>query len=511
MVFTNLFTEEARIVTGIDVGASAIKMVTLRRNEEGRPEIMQVSSYPFGVDCINLEDPACRSRLVEVLRKAREAHGVPLGQVAIGLSRERAVVRYLTLPSTQPHEIQEMLMFDIERHIPFSVDNLQLSHTLIEQEGDSSLVMLVAAQQAEVEQLVQLFAEADIQVEVVDVDILATCASYQYDRQDTTPVRAILDLGRTRSSLGVLVNDKVRFSRSLSLGEIRLRDYAGVDETVEQIQQAHPKWLSELSTDLQRLLKAYECEPNAHEITEVVVCGGLSALPRLEHHLATQLGRRVRISPPELEGVAGVNGAMNPQMTVALGLAMRSLDQPEINLLPTPVIESRRTARQKHFLRNLGICAGLLILLASGIVAVKFQAKLAHRARLRAALAEIEPKISDIRRKRAELAEIQRNVDAANSFYRTLQDLYVRTPENVMYLNLKFEKKKHLEIRGRTGTDEEIFNLVNILKESPHFQDVILVNTRWANMYRLAVREFDLTCILKTNEEYRRPVRRRTG
>ena len=135
----------------------------------------------------------------------------------------------------------------------------------------------------------------------------------------------------------------------------------------------------------------------------------------------------------------------------------------------------------------------------------------AQGARLVTALAEIEPQIADIRRKKAELADIQANVDADHSFYKVARDLYERTPDGVMYLTIEFEKKKQVTLQGRAGKDDEVYNLINVLKESPHFQDVIPGNLRWQQMYRQPVREFDITCILKSNEEYRRPRTSRTG
>lgn len=517
MFFENPFVKELRVVTGIDLGASAVRMVTMRRGEDGRPEVVRVSTHPIafqgkGDSETAEEDSGAQSRLVEALRAAKEAHGVPLGKVVVAMPRARTMMRYVELPSTTPEEVEEMLMFDVERHVPFPIDQMQLGFTVVEQREESSLVMLAAARIEEVNRLVQLCAEAGVEVEVVDVDVLATCTSYLYDRQDTTPVRAVLDIGRTKADLGVLVGDQVRFSRSSSLGEERLRECLGALEAGNPPEEAHPEWISELVTNLQRLFKAYECQPDSQDITEVVLCGGLAALPGLAQGLAGQLKRRVRAAFPELDGIAGMDGALGPQTTLALGLALRSLDEPVINLLPASVTETRRKSHQKYFLRNAAIYAGVILVLLTGVVGAKFQAKWMHQTALYDALAEIEPKIRNIKRQKKELGEIQANIDSKHSFYKVMADLWRITPEHVMYLNLNFEKQKRLEIRGRIPTQAEYFDLVKILDESEHFKTVEPLGVTWTTMYdKKAVREFEVNCILASNEDYRPKRARRSS
>lgn len=505
MIPKNPFIEEVRVVTGIDVGTSAIKMVSMKKNEAGKPEILKVSRYPMEGTEWSIEDPDARERLVLALRAARDAHGMAPGVAAFALPRERTIIRYLTLPSTNPAELKEMLMFDIERHVPFPLDKIQIDHSIVETREDSSVVKVAAAPSEEIEAWMEVFDAAGIRVEVVDVDVLAACTSYIFDSDDTTPVRAVLDIGRSRSNLGVLSGDKVRFSRTATFGENRLREYLGLKDSKVQPERSDPRWVADLATELNRLLHAYECEQGAEGIKEIVLCGGAARIEGLDRDLARTLNRRVRAAAPELHGVSGVDGVAGPELTVAIGLALRSLDKPEINLIPDKVLAKRESGERRRVNRNIAIYAGIILLLLSGIVGVNFQAKFAHRARLQTALSNIEPKIKDIRRKKAEIDAIRANIDQENSFYNVLKELYRITPDNVMYLTINFEKRKQLDLRGRVPTDQDFLNLMNVLKESQYFKDVLPGPYKWVNMYnKVAVREFDTSsCILRTNENYR--------
>lgn len=505
MIPKNPFIEEVRVVTGIDVGTSAIKMVSMRKNEAGKPEILKVSRYPLDGADPSPENPEARARLVQALRAARDAHGIPLGVGAFALPRERTIIRYLTLPSTNPAELKEMLMFDIERHVPFPLDKIQIDHSIVETREDSSVVKVAAAPLEEIEAWMDVFEEAGIQVEVVDVDVLAACASYTFDSDDTTPVRAVLDIGRSRCNLGVLSGAKVRFSRTATFGENRLREYLGMADSKEHPERSDPRWVKDLAMEMNRLLHAYECEEGTEGIKEIILCGGAAKIEGLDRELAGALGRRVRAVPPELHGIGGVDGVASPELTVAIGLALRSVDQPDINLIPDKVLAKRERIEKRRVNRNIAIYAGIVLFLLGGIVGVKFQAKFAHRARLLAALSNIEPKIKDIRRKKAEIDAIRANIDQENSFYNVLKELYRITPDNVMYLTINFEKRKQLDLRGRVPTDQDFLNLMNVLKESKYFKDVQPGPYKWVNMYnKVAVREFDTSsCILRTNEDYR--------
>jgi cell division ATPase FtsA len=272
--------------------------------------------------------------------------------------------------------------------------------------------------------------------------------------------------------------------------------------------------VNDLAMDMNRLLHAYECEEDAEGIKEIILCGGAAKIEGLDRELAGALGRRVRAVSPELHGIGGVDGVAGPDLTVAIGLALRSVDKPEINLIPDRILVHRETVERRRVNRNIAIYAGMILFLLGGIVGVNFQAKLAHRARLQTALDNIEPKIKDIRRKKAEIDAIRASIDQENSFYNVLQELYRITPDNVMYLTINFEKRKQLDLRGRVPTDQDFLTLMNVLKESEYFKDVQPGPYKWVNMYnKVAVREFDTSsCILRSNTEYRtRRAPRTTG
>lgn len=500
----NTLQDSIPFVTGIDIGETAIKLVTLKRGPAGRIQLVRTTVQPFERSREDEEDSARRKRLVEALQQAVQAHEVPMGRVAIALPREKTTLRYAQLPSVVPDEVEEMLMFDAERHVPFPLADLELSFSIIKQTEENSTVKFAAAPSEQIEDLIEIFEEADIEVQVVDVDILAGCACYRFDREDTTPVRAIVDIGRRKIDLGVLRENRVYFSRTFPLKS----NGQFVQDSEGHASGAASEWVDEVVGDLHRLLHAYECLPGMEEITEIVLCGGLSQMEGLEERIAHSLQRRVRSSPPELEGIEEIDGQIGPHLTVACGLAIRNLDAPEINLLPESVVRRRQATRQKRLARNISIFVFLILLLAGGVIGAKFQAKMQHLNSLQEALSQVRPKIADVQRKKAELTEISHNIDTENSFYKILQDLYLRTPENVMYTNIIFEKKKTLELVGKTSTREEVYNLRELLSNSPHFQDVVLNSDKLSHLFKTPAVEFNLSCILVSNDEYR-PSRRR--
>ena len=119
-------------VTGIEYGRSMVRVATLSLGRGGRVQVRSLSAAS--------EKPA-RPGVVEDLREARiqalkealSKHQRDLGTVIVGASRDEVVSRFVSLPSGEAAEIRDMLFFDVERHIPFSPDDAEISYRIVEQ------------------------------------------------------------------------------------------------------------------------------------------------------------------------------------------------------------------------------------------------------------------------------------------------------------------------------------------------------------------------------------------
>ena len=89
--------------------------------------------------------------------------------------------------------------------------------------------------------------------------------------------------------------------------------------------------LGELLTQLRRSLDFFRAQFAGVTISDIILCGGGARLRHLDHHLATDLELPVTIGNP-LANVRPAEGkmaqtaeALAPQLTVATGLALRTV------------------------------------------------------------------------------------------------------------------------------------------------------------------------------------------
>lgn len=211
-----------RYATGIDIGHYSIKIMSVAGDDAGKVVIRKVTVAPVPPPDGPEYPEELHTRQKEALKEAVRQHGRMEGRIVLGLPRDRATVRYLSLPSTNPAEIRDMLLYDVERHVPFPIDEMELSFQIIETMGEhESRIMMVCAPRKEIEPYIDICREAGIDADVILINALADSEAYRRTlAEDETA--ALVNFGRSSLTLSVVKGGALLFSRSLPVSERRL-------------------------------------------------------------------------------------------------------------------------------------------------------------------------------------------------------------------------------------------------------------------------------------------------
>src|SRR5512132_4012810 len=156
---------------GLDVGSTAVRAVELVGSPLTVVRASQVALPPGAVDSGEVRDPGAVS---DALKKLWSEGGFKGRQVWLGVGNQRLVVREISLPYLPEKELRSSLGFQVQEFIPMAVEDAVLDFDALDEfEADGRRmirILLVAAQRAMVDQVVQAALAAKL--EPVGLDLV---------------------------------------------------------------------------------------------------------------------------------------------------------------------------------------------------------------------------------------------------------------------------------------------------------------------------------------------------
>ena len=289
---------------------------------------------------------------LEQLKKMVEAGGLGSRKVRISVKGQGVITRFIQFPKMKEDEIRSAIQYEVEKYIPFKSSEVVVDYWVIDdhvklEAGIGMDLLLTAVKRDELCELVKSFKQANLNVECIDIDAIASMNALEFFHPEVLhSTVGIFDFGTELSNLCVLREGKPRFIRDISLGRTDLVNLikrklglseeaaraqldGGQTPSPEALEVIH-QGLSNLMTDLKISMDYYfdQIHPAAPLQTLFVECAG-AFYSLLTEMLAQNLGIPVRsmdiLSKVELD--PGVNAelvnANRSSLPLAMGLSLR--------------------------------------------------------------------------------------------------------------------------------------------------------------------------------------------
>jgi type IV pilus assembly protein PilM len=356
-------TKKKNRLVGVDIGSHSIKIVEIDQTKRGR-FLKNFGVIGLARNAIREGDIVEMGVVAEALKKLFKNLRIKNRNVAVSLSGYPVMAKRITLPASKREGIENTIQDHAEQYIPFDINDVNLDFDILKNEddlsekdetdeGDESVdVMLVAAKKDVINTYLELLAAADLNPGVLDVDVFALQNAVEMSIGDKEDGYAIVNVGAEELGINTLFNGTSLFSRDSSFGGAQITDlimrHFDVDfETAEEIKLGAVKdkpWSQKLSTDasgvvadwvqeIKRALDFVETTYPDKTIDKIFVCGGSCRIKGFQSYLEDFTGLPVAelnpfsslIVKPDLFDERYLNH-MAPQACVAMGLALRSLD-----------------------------------------------------------------------------------------------------------------------------------------------------------------------------------------
>lgn len=393
------------LITGVDIGASQLKIVTLRQRKQGWGV---VAAHAEDVSDLDRASPDYGAELAARLRAAVKKNSLPIGDVIVAAPGRGGMLRYLSMPVMPPWRLELAMKYETDEQLSNlnqSPEAIASDYAILEIpdfDPDQFPVILALSQKDAVNERL-LAAKAALRKMPLDVDlnVFGAFNAFRHSPQCLDDeVSVLLDVGTDEIQLTLQQGAQLLFARTVPGGGARQTvaiatalqilpqqaeavkraraeviaedDQGWHDEEARQLSQCLQKEIANMAQGVQSAVAYFGREFKVSlRPTKIYYTGGGALLPGL----LNELGRRARlpVEPFVLGNVFAffAKPALEERLfaldsgcfSVAAGLALsRALPGGvKVTLLPQEEKDKRRFWREKIFVYYAGVAAALIL------------------------------------------------------------------------------------------------------------------------------------------------------
>lgn len=342
-------------VIGIDIGASCIKVVQLRK-DKGRAVLETYGEIALGPymdkavgQIVNLPPETIVVALNDLLREAK----VTTDNAGVSIPLASSLISLIELPVIDPAQLSTMVPLEARKYIPVPISEVILDwHVMpphaqtnqdIKDKGPRSTdVLLVAIHKDTIARYQSIVEAVRLSVSFFEIEVFSTIRS-SIDRGIQPTL--IVDFGASSTKLYIVEAGIVRDSHiinqggqdiTLSLSRAFNLDFPKAEELKRSgIEGSHNEQifssLQYILSEIRRVVQQYERKYNV-PIVDVFFSGGGSLLVNLLPKAVEIIDANIKIVDPFAKTetpaiLADVLQEAGPEFAVAIGAALRKLEE----------------------------------------------------------------------------------------------------------------------------------------------------------------------------------------
>lgn len=349
-----LYRKPNKGLIGVDISSTSVKLLELSV-KNGRYWVESYALVPLPEGSVVEKNILNPEAIGEALERALNLANVQSYAAAIAIPTSMVISKVIEMDADMTDDEREVqIRMDAEQYIPFPLDEVSLDFEVLPDRlanPNRVNVLLVATRLENVEARSEVLELAGITPKIADVESFAMENVYKVF-SDTMPMGVntvgILDIGHTMTTLSVMQNDKIIYTREQVFGgkqltqEIQNRYGLSFEEAGRakksrtlpddyDVEVLEP-FLEAVVQQAARSLQFFFSSSQFNEIDHILLAGGNANIPGLAKLLQQKLGYRVTIANPFLQ--MGFSPKIDikkiendaSSLLVACGLALRSFD-----------------------------------------------------------------------------------------------------------------------------------------------------------------------------------------
>lgn len=351
-----LFGRKKQPLIGIDISSTSVKLLELSRSGNR----LRVESYavePLPPNSVVEKNITDAELVGEAVGRAVKKSGTRTRTAACAVAGSAVITKIITMPDgLSEEEMESQIQIEADQYIPYPLEEISLDFEVLgpaENAADRVDVLLAASRSDNVDVRVAALDVGGLVAKVVDVEAFALenavqMMSDQGNGMADTHILAVMDVGATTSTLSVLEDGKIVYTREQVFGGRQLTDeiqrryglsyeeagmakrQGGLPENylTDVLEPFKEAMTQQASRSLQFF---YSSSPHS-KVDHIVLAGGSASIPGMDEMIQDKLGVDTTIANPFAS--MSLSARVKPQtlsndapaLLIACGLALRSFD-----------------------------------------------------------------------------------------------------------------------------------------------------------------------------------------
>ena len=440
-----------------------------------------------------------------------------LNFIRVSLPEEQMYLFTLSIPKTDDTNLKEMILLQIEEHVPLKAVDITFDYNILSQNEKSFIIEVVAIATLTIESYLSVFLKVGLTPLSFELEALAIARAV-IPTGEKHPIM-IVDFGNSRTGVSVVYDGKVLFTTTVDIGGVNLtnmiaKNFSLSFEKAEEMKRSYglsgysniddifPIILNGISVLRDELSKQYsywkthnDINIENDQIDHIILCGGDANLSGLSNYLETSLSIKVEnanawvnISDMKLS-VPGMSFEESLGYVTVLGLALGDYNNNSntlINVLP----ESEKKKNKRNYLIRFASMF-LSILAMAGVVSILllFPAYFFSQEKEKIAENRLESfNLANPLLKTDNLDEVITNINnsltllssnkSTNISEKIMNNIISTKPEGVSFSQILYSKRSDgilvLEVHGNALNRTVLRNLKEIFESNTNFSEVDL-------------------------------------
>ncbi|MFZ3193580.1 MAG: pilus assembly protein PilM [Moraxellaceae bacterium] len=340
-------------LVGLDISSTSVKLLELSI-QDGRYRVESYGVEPLPTNAVverNIADTEGVGDAIErLVKRARPRTRA----AAAAVTGSAVITKVIDMEADMTDDEREtQIRLDADQYIPYPLSEVNLDFEVV---GPSAVpnrvsVLLAASRSENIEQRVDTLEIGGLTAKVMDIEAYAMERAFSLiiDTLPSSPdIVAIIDIGHTMTTLNVLRDEKIIYTREQMFGgkqlteDIQRRYGLSFEEATRAKREGNlpddyePEvlrpFMESVVQQVTRSLQFFFSSSQYNDVDHILLAGGSASITGLAGLIQEKLGNRVSVANPflqmnfasQIDTSAIENDA--PSLMIACGLALRSFD-----------------------------------------------------------------------------------------------------------------------------------------------------------------------------------------
>jgi len=351
-----LFAQKKQQLIGLDISSTSVKLLELSLHGKGY-RVDAFAAEPLPPNSVVEKNIADVEAVGEAIRRVAKRSGSRTKNVSVAVAGSSVITKVITMPaSLSEDELESQIELEADQYIPYSLEEVNLDFEILgasDDNPDTVDVLLAASRSENVDSRVAAVELGGLTAKIVDIEAYTLenafgLISPQVPGGTDGKTVAIIDIGATMTTLSVLHDEKIIYTRDQVFGgkqlteEIQRRyglsyEEAGMAKRQgglpdNYIPEVLDPFKDAMAQQVSRSLQFFFSSSQHNSVSHIVLAGGSASIPGADELIEERVGTSTSVANPftnmslasKVKAQALSNDA--PALMIACGLALRSFD-----------------------------------------------------------------------------------------------------------------------------------------------------------------------------------------